>query len=446
MCFRRGRRSTGLPVSDDPLRVLMLARAVYPLHGFGGIERHVFHLTTHLLRLGVDITLAVGQTSGKLADDVAADQICAGAAMPKPATFRVRQLRYDMTSPWLRPNSILGRQINYPVFSLREAQLARARILAGAVDVVHAQGLCAWGFGLLRGNDARLQHVPFLANPHGMEEYRTPSRLKRLAYVPFRALYSAGNRAADRAIATDAHTRGDLPRYLGVDPNRVVVIPSAIDVEECLGAVDAATRADLRTRFHLDEADPVLLSVGRIERNKGLHVLLAALQQAREAFGPRWRWLLVGTGKEERRLRHEVSARGLDRHVTFVGTLNDRELHSLYEEVDLFVHPTLYEGSSLVTLEAMVHSRPVVATAAGGIPDKVFAGRNGILVPPGDAHALAQALRSALAQRAQWPAWGDEGRRIVETTFAWPIVARRTLSEYERLLGRSPSPASLSSV
>lgn len=421
-------------MSEAPLRVLMLARAVYPLHGFGGIERHVFHLTTHLLQLGVDITLAVGQTAEELSDSVAAERISDAAEMARSPRFRVRQLRYDMTSPWLRPNSILGRQINYPVFSLREAQLARAGILAGAVDIVHAQGLCAWGFSLVRRNDARLRHAPFLANPHGMEEYRTQSWLKWLAYTPFRALYSAGNRAADRAIATDAHTRGDLPRYLGVDPGKVVVIPSAIDVDECLRAVDDATRRELRTRLGLAENDPVLLSVGRIERNKGFDVLLGALHAAREALGQRWRWLLVGTGKEEQRLRRDVAALGLDRHVVFVGALNDRELHSLYEEADLFVHPTLYEGSSLVTLEAMAHRRPVIATAAGGIPDKVFTGRNGILVPPGEVEALAGALRSALRQREQWPSWGEEGRRIVETTFAWPIVARRTLAEYEHLL------------
>ena len=420
-------------------RVLMLARAVFPPHGFGGIERHVFHLSTHLLRLGVDLTLVVGRPGETLADGEAAARICAAAGIPTPTAFRVRQVRYDLLSPLLRPNSILGRQINYPIFSLREARLARALIHTDAIDIVHAQGLCAWGFGLLRRFDSKLRAVPFLANPHGMEEYRTPSRLKRWAYAPFRLLYSAGNRAADRAIATDACTSGDLPRFLHVDPRKVVVIPSAIDVDECLAAVDAVIGAELRRKLDLDTSDPVLLSVGRLERNKGFHILAAALAQAKEAFGPTWRWLLVGTGKEAAALRAQVVSLGLAEHVVFVGRLDDRELHSLYEEVDLVVHPTLYEGSSLVTLEAMLHRRLVIARAAGGIPAKVFTGRNGILVPPGDVAALAQALRSALDLRQHWRAWGDEGRRIVETTFAWPIVARRTLREYQHLLGRQPA-------
>jgi glycosyltransferase involved in cell wall biosynthesis len=425
-------------MADVAPRVLMLSRAVFPIHGYGGIERHVFHLSTHLLRLGVDLTLVIGRARTPISDAAAAGQILAAAGLDPVPHWRVRQVRYEYVSPPLRPNSILGRQINYPIFSLREGLLARELIARGAIDVVHAQGLCAWGFGFLRRFDGRLRNLPFLANPHGMEEYRTPARLKRIAYAPFRVLYSAGNRAADRAIATDACTQDDLPRYLGVDPKKVVVIPSAIDVDECLQAVDHTVGAELRRRLEFDDHAPVVLSVGRLEYNKGFHILAEALAEARENLGDLWRWVIVGRGKEEDALRRQVAILGIEPHVVFAGALDDRELHSLYEEVDLFVNPTLYEGSSLTTLEGMVHRRPVIASAAGGIPDKVFTGRNGILVPPGDVPALAQALKTALDHRASWHAWGEEGRRIVESTFAWPIVARRTLQEYKHLLELAP--------
>ena len=112
------------------------------------------------------------------------------------------------------------------------------------------------GYARLRRHDFMLQRVPFIANPHGLEEYRTPDWRKRVAYIPFRALYSWAHRAADRVIATDSCTQDDLPRYLHVEPDRVVVIPSAIDVEECLAAVRPETRAELRERFKLAEADP----------------------------------------------------------------------------------------------------------------------------------------------------------------------------------------------
>jgi glycosyltransferase involved in cell wall biosynthesis len=85
----------------------------------------------------------------------------------------------------------------------------------------------------------------------------------------------------------------------------------------------------------------------------------------------------------------------------------------------------------------MIHRKPVIASAAGGIPDKVFDGRNGYLVRPGHADELADRLRLALAQRDRWPAWGDESVRIVTSTFAWPVVARQTKELYEELLQHS---------
>ena len=417
--------------SSDALRVAMLARVVFPLHGFGGIERHVFHLTTHLARLGVRVTLYVQTPGASLHKNASA--LANPYADALPGIERVIPLRYDYTSPALRPNSILGRQINYPWYSWRLGRLAAAAARRGAYDIVHAQGLCSFGYGWIRVRDPLLRRVPFIANPHGLEEYRTPDRRKWLAYAPFRALYSYVARCADRAIATDACTRDDLPRYLGVDPANVVVIPSAIDADECLAPVNDATRAALRERLHLDDADLTILSVGRLERNKGYHVQIEALSRLRGRLPPRWRWLLVGEGKERSALERQAREAGIVGHVTFVGRLDDTELHNLYEEVDLVAHPTLYEGSSLVTLEAMIHRRPIVASAAGGIPDKVFNGRNGYLARPGDADDLAAKMRLALDQRNRWAAWGEESVRIVRGTFDWPVVARRTKQEYERL-------------
>lgn len=424
---------------EQPIRVAMLARAVFPLHGFGGIERHVFHLTTHLTSLGVDVTLYVQPPTNapNSSPVVGRDTIAAHSSVVQRDLMRLQYLRYDYTSPILRPNSILGRQINYPWYSWQLGRAAAAAVRRGTYDVIHAQGLCAFGYGWIRQRDQQVRRTPFLANPHGLEEYRTPDWRKWLAYAPFRALYSYGTRCADRAIATDECTKDDLPQYLHVDPAKEVVIPSAIDADECLAFVQDDLRPTLRKQVRIDDADLVMMSVGRLERNKGYHVMIEALALLRDRLPPRWRWLLVGQGKEREALETLARERGLGEHAVFVGRLDDNELHTLYEDIDLVVHPTLYEGSSLVTLEGMIHRKPVVASAAGGIPDKVFDGRNGYLVRPGDANDLAAKIALALDRRADWPAWGDESVRIVRSTFHWPVVAQRTKNEYERLLGRT---------
>jgi glycosyltransferase involved in cell wall biosynthesis len=117
-----------------------------------------------------------------------------------------------------------------------------------------------------------------------------------------------------------------------------------------------------------------------------------------------------------------------------LGRLDDRALHAWYEAATLFVHPTLYEGSSIVTLEAMAHRRAVVASRAGGLPDKVRDGHTGWLVTPGDPRALAAALRLALAEPGRLPEMGLAGRALVDAEFSWTTVTDRLLAVFSELL------------
>ena len=99
----------------------------------------------------------------------------------------------------------------------------------------------------------------------------------------------------------------------------------------------------------------------------------------------------------------------------------------------MFVHPTHYEGSSLVTLEAMAHGRAVVATRAGGIPDKVTDGVTGLLVAPADRAGLASALGALALDPSRREAMGAAGRRRVRAEFSWTVLVDRTLALYDEL-------------
>jgi glycosyltransferase involved in cell wall biosynthesis len=109
-------------------------------------------------------------------------------------------------------------------------------------------------------------------------------------------------------------------------------------------------------------------------------------------------------------------------------------LHALYARADVFVHAPRYEGSSLVTLEAMAHGRPVVATRAGGIPDKVRDGETGRLVAAGDTEALSAALASLAGDRSLREEMGRRGRERAEAHFAWGRIIERVLALYRSLL------------
>jgi len=147
-----------------------------------------------------------------------------------------------------------------------------------------------------------------------------------------------------------------------------------------------------------------------------------------------WRWVVLGDGPYRSMLETLAAELGLERHAHFLGRVPDQEMHAWHEASTLFVHPTLYEGSSLVTLEAMAHRRAVVASAAGGIPDKIRPGVNGWLVMPGDPAALASTISGALSDSSRLAHYGLKGREIVEREFSWAAAGDATVALYRELL------------
>jgi glycosyltransferase involved in cell wall biosynthesis len=394
--------------------VALLSRGAHPLHDPGGMERAVYLLAKHLRARGVETVLVTRPPtrSGDFPGEV--------VAVPYGGSRRGH-------------GRVLSRTLHYPAFSARVGETVARMVRAGAVDVVDAQGLTALGYGRQRRRDAGLR-APLLMNPQGMEEHKTRG-LKRVALARLRALSREAARLADRVVATDEATRAEVPRHLGVDPSRVVVLPNGVDLEE----IAALTPPDARALAEevvpgLRGAGPVFLSVGRLEAYKGFEEALAALGTLHAAgrLPSPWAWVLVGEGPMASRLRRAL-APTLRAHVHFPGRVDERALHALYERADVFVHPTRYEGSSLVTLEAMAHSRAVVATRAGGLPDKVTDGLTGRLVAPGDRDALATALAEMAADGARRTAMGAAGRCRVQAEFSWSVLIDRTLALYEDL-------------
>lgn len=449
---------------DRPLRVAVVARAVAPWHGRGGLERHVADLVRHLARRGLAVTLVTrppdrgGADLTALSPDVppappdasrgtrpTSAAMREGTTPSGPGTARAgaaggagqvsAQLVPYVTFPGAgrRGTTIVDRDTAYLLFGWRAGRAAARLVAAGTADIVHGLGASALGYAWARRRGAA---APLVLNPQGLEEFGAtdPARagLKRIAYWPLQRAVRACAGAADRILATDRSLVPVVLRHLGVDPERVPVVPNAVDLAWCDALAGPADGLACRARQGWDPALPVLLSVGRLEQNKGFHVLADALHRL-AGEGVDFRWVVVGDGPFRGAIARRAAALGLLSRIMWAGRVEDPELHAWYEAATLFVHPTLYEGSSLVTLEAMAHRRAVVATTAGGLPDKVVPGVTGWLVPPGDAPALAAALREALASGAL-DRMGAAGRSRVEQVFAWPAVAAALEDLYRSLL------------
>jgi glycosyltransferase involved in cell wall biosynthesis len=229
--------------------------------------------------------------------------------------------------------------------------------------------------------------------------------------------------------------------HLGAAKDVVRVIPNAIEPAEC-DRPDAPSRAQaLRADIGLQPDEVLLVSVGRLEANKGFDVLIRALAAltSRKLLPADWRWVLVGDGSMRQALQRTVDSANLSDRVVLCGRATIEDLHGWYEAATLFVHPTLYEGSSLVTLEAMAHRRAVVASRAGGLPDKVVPGVTGWLVPPGNEDALGATIVKALSDAGRLRSMGAAGRALVEKDFSWRAATDRLLDVYRELLAhRNP--------
>jgi glycogen(starch) synthase len=413
------------------MKVALLARAVFPLHGYGGLERHVYDLARALAQRDVEVTLITpppmaGQEWSSLSIDPAVT-----AEFVPYRTFPLAGRR---------GTTVLDRSTAYPIWGLRAGRRALDLVRRHRADIVHGFGASVLGYA--RARKRGIGTAPLVMNPQGLEEFGAtdPSRapLKRAAYLPLRQAVLMSAAAADAVIATDRSLEAVVLRHLGIPRARMRTIPNALDLHGVDALNDPGMAAELRWRHNLGLGERILLSVGRLEASKGFHVLLRALAAVRDhgaLDGRAWRWIALGDGPYRPMLEVLAAELGLSDKVHFLGRVPDLELHAWHELSTLFVHPTLYEGSSLVTLEAMAHRRAVVASAAGGIPDKVRPGRNGWLVPPGDASALAAAISGAVSDPARLAHYGLAGRIIVEQEFSWTAAGDATVALYRELLG-----------
>lgn len=287
-----------------------------------------------------------------------------------------------------------------------------ARMLRAAdVDVVHGY---QWRPALVGALAGRLAGVPVL-----FASKRSLTGDDRSARFAWRMI---GRRvdtllANAEALRVEAEAQGVAGRW--------VIVPSGIDVDRF--RTPPAT-ADAKTALGLDPARPVVGTVGRLEARKGHdHFLAAARVMLARANGLRPQVLIVGDGPLRGSLAARAAELGVSGSVTFTGALVD--VRGALGAMDVFVLPSHAEGMSNALLEAMAAARPVVATAVGGTREAFDGDRTGVLVPPGDADALAGEVLRLLGDAVRARRMGAAAQAWVTDRFG----ARAMVSRMERL-------------
>jgi glycosyltransferase involved in cell wall biosynthesis len=230
-------------------------------------------------------------------------------------------------------------------------------------------------------------------------------------------------RQVDAVIAISRAARDALVAR-GVAAERIVIVPSGVAVEEFAGL----DRARARRQLGLEESGRVAAIIGSLHRRKGHEVLLAALARL-AAQGRAPVLLAAGDGPERARLEAAAATAGVADRVRWLGRCAD--VRPVLAAADVVVAPSLAEGLGVAAIEALAASRPVVASAVGGLAELVRDGREGILVPAGDDGALAAALDRVLSDaafRARLATGAQQRARAYSTA----AMARGTEAVYER--------------
>jgi glycosyltransferase involved in cell wall biosynthesis len=229
-------------------------------------------------------------------------------------------------------------------------------------------------------------------------------------------------RGIGRYIAVSHDVARRLSATFDWPADKIEVVHNAVQVERFQCPRDPDLRRELAGGTDL----PVVLTVARLDVQKGLDVLLEAAAQVPDA-----RFVLAGKGPERERLGIHARTLGVSDRVIFLGHRTD--IPQLLAAADVFVLPSLFEGSSLAVLEAMAAGKPVISSAIGGT-DEILSGDTGVLVPPGDPRVLAEALARMLADLDLCARLGAAARARAERNFSASLMSARVVRVYEALL------------
>ena len=264
----------------------------------------------------------------------------------------------------------------------------------------------------------RTMGLPYVVSLRGGD---VPGLVPEIAWKHW-VLTQVRRRVLHSARAIVANDAGLAKLSTLADPFPVKVIPNGVD-----------------SRFFIPRAQPricrdrtVVLFAGRFHRQKNLPFFLQQLARLHAAAPDGWRLALVGDGEERSNLEECVRRFGLTDITTWHGWQEDKiRLLDLYQQADVLVNPSHYEGMPNVVLEAMACGLPVVASAVPGNDSLVQPGETGFLFPPGDGDALCRALREIREKPTLARALGENGRLRVETGFSWERVARHYLDLFD---------------
>lgn len=311
------------------------------------------------------------------------------------------------------------------VYAFNMLMVAKALTSIPHPDVIHVHDWLGAPAGVSLKHILR---VPLIATMHATEYGRSRGRIwssmqHQIHYWEWRLTYEAW-----RVFACSKSMRDEVIAAFSLPSDKVSVLPNGIDLAE----VDTRTPSmEERNRYALPW-EKIVFFAGRHVYDKGVDVLVRA---ARIILSKRndVKFVIAGDGPMRAQLMDLARDLGLGEKILFVGRLSDDELYKAMKIADVVVIPSRYEPFGIVALEAMAAAKPIVASKVGGLSELVVDNETGVVVPPENLHALAEAIERVLDDPSSQE-MGYRGRRRVEELYRWGQIISHLLATYERVL------------
>ncbi len=385
----------------------------------GGQGVYLKYIARGLAELGQHVEILSGPPAPPSAPDIPVHDMI-GLDLYDPADpFRLPRAS-ELADPlhlyeWLNVSTM-----GFPepfLFGWRAYRFLRRRL--DAFDVVHDNQCLAYGVHAI---SRRIPTVATIHHPITVDRTlairsanRAEEKFRQFRWHSFLSMQRRVARRLPRIITVSDAARSDIERDFGIDRHRFRVVPNGIDT-------------DLFHPLPGTEREPgrILVTSSADTALKGLDVLLDAL--ARVSAEHPVRLVVVGRNRGGKGLRRRLDAMGIADRVTFTGRIGEAELVRQHARAAMVVVPSRYEGFGLPVGEAMACGVPVIATTGGALPE--VAGDAGLLVAPGDADALAGAIRRLLREPGLARRLGKAGHRRIHCNFTWRRAAEATLAVY----------------
>lgn len=378
----------------------------FPPRIIGGLSRHVHDLTMALADGGVEVdVVTIGEEGTPEFETVHGVDV-----------YRIR------------PHPLVARDFVSGILQLNVVMLEKIMSLlqqGETYDLVHAHD---WLVAYASRAVKHALRLPLVATIHATEYGRNQGlhteEQRYISDVEWWLTYEAW-----KVICCSRYMCSELQRVFQLPADKIEMVPNGVDPRQF-----RAGRNDpgIRRRFAADD-EKVVFFVGRLVREKGVHVLLDAAPRILSLY-PKTKFVIAGRGPVFEELRAQARYMGLERHVHFTGYVDDVTRNSLYHVASVAVFPSLYEPFGIVALEAMAAKVPVVVSDTGGLSEIVSHGVDGLKCYAGNPGSLADQILAVLGNDKLARTLAENAYCKVEAEFSWQEIARRTRNIYQEVL------------